>query len=113
MNLVQPQAQIPEAKLLSESGQGHCITLTVGGMLSLIFFHSTILFIFYPIVLITQLAIDMTHLDTLVTSVQPLRSAPRVPQRTKRSHASRARGSLSHRILFLRVKLIKIFHWLF
>lgn len=42
---------------------------------------------------------DMTHLDTLVTSLQPLCPALDVTQRTKRSRASRVKGRLSHHII--------------
>lgn len=36
VNSVRAKAEGPEAKLVSESGQGHCITLTAGGALRLI-----------------------------------------------------------------------------
>lgn len=71
---------------------------------SLRFFHSGwdtvpdlfLLSKFYPFVLIIPSAIDMTHLDTLVTSLQPLRPALCVTQRTEWSNASRVSWSLNH-----------------
>lgn len=92
MTFVQPLAKYP--KLSSKSGQGHCITLTVGGILFQICFH------FQSFILLCLLysQLDMTHLDTLVTSVQ-LCPVLDVTQRTKRSHASRVRESLSHHVV--------------
>lgn len=82
MNSARAKAEIPEGKLVSESGQGHCITVTAGGMLRLICFRSPIfiyLFLLFFFIILLRSShsrpIDVTHLDALVTSLQPRRPA--------------------------------------
>lgn len=86
-----------QPKLSSKSGQGHNMSLIEDGMLLLIRFHFQNLILFS--LLYSQL--DMTHLDTLVTFLQALSLVLYATQRTKRSHASRARGRLSQHIISL------------
>lgn len=94
ITLVQPLAKFP--KLSFKSGQGH-YTYTGGGIPLLICFHFQKCIPFC--LLYSQL--DMTHLDTLVTSTAALSCSICHIEDKKRSHASRRKGSLSHCVVKL------------